>query len=69
MFQKLTVEGMSCQHCKKNIEDTLQELPGMNKVTAYYDKGFVDVDFNEEVLSIDKIISEIEDLGFEVKSN
>ena len=69
MFQKLMVQGMSCQHCKKSIEGTLEELPGMNKVTAYHDQGFVDVDFNEEVLSIDTIISEIEDLGFEVKCN
>ncbi|NLB88498.1 MAG: heavy-metal-associated domain-containing protein [Syntrophomonadaceae bacterium] len=68
MFQKLIVEGMSCQHCKKNIESTLQELSGMNKVTAYHDQGFVEVDFDDAVLSIDKIIDEIEDLGFEVKS-
>lgn len=68
MFQKLIVQGMSCQHCKKNIEGTLQELPGMNKVTAYHDQGFVEVDFNDEVLSLEKIINEIEDLGFEVKS-
>lgn len=69
MFQKLIVQGMSCQHCKHSIESTLKELPGMNKVTAYHDQGYVEVDFNEEVLSLDKIVNEIEDLGFEVKSN
>ncbi|HZK44400.1 MAG TPA: cation transporter [Syntrophomonadaceae bacterium] len=69
MINKLIVEGMSCQHCKQNIEETLEKLPGTNKVTANNDKGFVEVDYNEEILTIDKIISEIEDLGFEVKFN
>lgn len=67
MMQKLLVTGMSCQHCKKNIESTLQELPGVNKVTAYHEDGFVDVDFDEGKISLKAIVEEIEDLGFDVE--
>lgn len=63
------VEGMSCQHCKQSIEGTLQGLAGVNKITAYHNEGFVDVDYDESIINIDTIISEIEDLGFEVKFN
>lgn len=67
MFKKIMVEGMSCQHCKQSIEGALQELPGMNKVTAYHNDGFVEVDFDENVLELEKIVNEIEDIGFDVK--
>ncbi len=66
MMQKLLVQGMSCQHCKKNIESTLQELPGVNKVTAHHDAGFVDIDFDEDKITLETIVDEIEDLGFDV---
>ncbi len=69
MLQKILVQGMSCQHCKQSIESTLQELPGINKVTAYHNEGFVDVDYNEELINLDTIVDEIENLGFEVKFN
>lgn len=69
MLEKLLVEGMSCTHCKQSIENGLKELEGMNKVIAYHDEGFVDVDYNEDILDIATIINEIEDLGFDVKSN
>ena len=67
MFKKIMVEGMSCQHCKQSIEGALQELPGMNKVTAYHNDGFVEVDFDENVLELETIVNEIEDIGFDVK--
>ncbi len=69
MFKKILVEGMSCKHCKQSIEGTLQELPGMNKVTAYHEKGFVEVDYDENLLKLDKIIDEIEDIGFDVNKD
>ncbi len=69
MFKKILVEGMSCQHCKHSIEGTLQKLSGVNKVTAYHEEGFVEIDFDESLLNLDKIVDEIEDIGFDVNTN
>jgi copper chaperone len=67
MLKKLMVTGMSCQHCKHNIETTLKQLNGIKDVTAYYQDGYVNVDFDESQIKLEKIVQEIEDLGFDVK--
>ena len=66
MFKKLTVDGMSCQHCKHNIETVLKKMDGVKKATAYYNEGYVDVDFDDSKLKIEEIMAEIEDLGFDI---
>ncbi len=67
MFTKLLVAGMSCKHCKQSIEDSLIGLEGINKVEAQYAQGFVEVDFEETMISVEKIAEEIGYLGYEVK--
>ena len=67
MIKKLMVEGMSCQHCKNNIETFLKQMDGINKVTAYYNEGFVNVDFDNSQVKLEDIVDQIEDLGFDVK--
>lgn len=67
MFKKLMVEGMSCQHCKHNIETVLKQMAGIKEATAYYNEGYVNVDFDENQVKLEEIVDEIEDLGFEVK--
>ena len=67
MIKKLMVEGMSCQHCKNNIETVLKQMDGINKVTAYYNEGFVNVDFDNSQVKLEDIVDQIEDLGFDVK--
>lgn len=69
MFTKLLVSGMSCQHCKHSIEDTLRSLEGVNKAEANYIQGFVEVDFDTAIISLEKIAAEIAELGYEVKYN
>lgn len=69
MLEKLLVDGMSCQHCKQSIEGALQKLNGVNKVVAYHEEGFVDIDYDEKIIDIEMIVEEIEDLGFDVKTS
>lgn len=67
MSKKLLVEGMSCQHCKQSIETSLKQLDGVKEVTAYYNEGYVNVNFDDNQIKLDQIVQEIEDLGFDVK--
>lgn len=69
MLTKLLVTGMNCRHCKQSIEDNLMELEGINRAEAHYTEGFVEVDFEETQITVEKIAAEIDDLGFEVKLN
>lgn len=67
MFKKLMVEGMSCQHCKHNIETVLKQMEGVKKATAYHNEGYVDIDFDDSRVKLEEIVDQIEDLGFDVK--
>lgn len=69
MITKLLVNGMSCGHCEHSIEDSLIGLEGINKVEAQYTNGFVEIDFEDTVITVEKIAAEIEALGYEVKYN
>lgn len=67
MVKKLPVEGMSCQHCKSSIETAVKQLEGVKEVTADYKEGFVIINYEENKIALDKLINEIEELGYEVK--
>lgn len=66
MEKQLKVEGMSCSHCKKAVEDAVDKVNGVDQVTATPDNDTVDVTFNGE----DKVLSEVEsaiyDAGYDV---
>jgi copper chaperone CopZ len=41
-------------------------MDGVKEATAYYNEGYVDVDFDNSKVKIEEIMAEIEDLGFDV---
>ncbi|WP_394189434.1 copper chaperone CopZ [Paenisporosarcina quisquiliarum] len=61
----LQVQGMSCGHCVKAIENSVGALNGVEKVNVQLDAGTVDVEFNNEV-DVQKITDTIEDQGYTV---
>ena len=62
---KLTVDGMSCAHCEKAVEDVLAEL-GAEKVKASAKKGFVKLQFDVSKISPDAIRQGIAGAGYTV---
>lgn len=62
---KLTVEGMSCNHCVVSIEGAVKELGAVGKVDLT--NKTVDVTFDDAQVSLDKIKEAIEDQGYDVK--
>lgn len=63
----LQVQGMSCGHCVKTIENSVGALNGVEKVNVQLDAGTVDVEFNNEV-NVQQISDTIEDQGYTVES-
>ncbi|MFS0855598.1 MULTISPECIES: copper chaperone CopZ [Paenibacillus] len=60
----LQVEGMSCQHCVNSIEGALKEIGAKGKVDLK--KNTVDVSFDENQITIDRIKETVEDQGYDV---
>ena len=57
------IEGMSCSHCAKKVEDALYGLPETEDVKVNLDDKNAEVEFSSEV--DDKIISDlIKSVGF-----
>ncbi len=60
----LLVNGMSCNHCKMAIENALQDI-GVKSEVDLANKS-VKIEFDQDKVSIKKIIEEIEGQGYEV---
>lgn len=63
----LNVQGMSCGHCVNSIEGNVGKLDGVQSVKVNLDEGKVDVAFDSEAVSLERIKEEIEEQGYEVE--
>jgi len=64
----LQTPDLSCAHCVKTIQETLSSLDGITKASASEDTKSVDVEFDEEVISLGKIESALREVGYPVLS-
>lgn len=60
----LQVQGMSCQHCVDSIEGALKEIGVQGKVDLK--NNSVDVSFDENQISMERIKETIEEQGYDV---
>lgn len=62
---KIKVEGMTCNHCKMNVESNIQKMQGVeNAIVSLSD---AEVEISEENIDLSTIKKKIEDLGYEFK--
>lgn len=66
MKVQIKIEGMSCQHCVKRVEEALKENFETNTVNVDLGNNQAMVDFINEV-SDQQIKDVIEDVGYDVK--
>ena len=65
---KLRVTGMTCGGCENAIRLTLRQLQGIASITASHKDESVEVSYDSEEVSRDKIARAIEDLGYQVSA-
>ncbi|HBK67759.1 MAG TPA: heavy metal transport/detoxification protein [Firmicutes bacterium] len=65
MKKKILIEGMTCQHCVKHVEEALKELAGVQSVTVDLPGKVATLKLSQEVAD-EKLKAIIEDLGYEV---
>jgi copper chaperone len=63
MTRNFEVPGMTCDHCKRAIEEEVGQLDGVVEVVVNVDKKFVTVD---GLAGEQAIISAINEAGYEV---
>lgn len=65
MKKKLLVEGMSCGHCVKHVEEALLEMDGVVSAKADLEDKIALVELNKEI-SDDAFKKAIEEAGYEL---
>lgn len=63
----LNVIGMSCGHCVNAVEGSVGALNGVSSVKVDLKAAKVDVEYNPNEVSLDKIKETIDDQGYDVK--
>lgn len=56
------VEGMTCNHCKANVERAINSLEGVKETVADPATGLVII--KAEELDLDKVKSSVEKIGY-----
>jgi len=65
MKKTIFIEGMSCNHCKMRVENTLNELDGVTSAVVQLDNKLAEVEFSAEI-SNEVLTEAIDDIGFDV---
>lgn len=66
MKQTIPVIGMACSACSANIEKKLNELDGINAASVSLPGRSALVDFDPQVISLEKMKAEINALGYDL---
>jgi len=61
------VDGMTCQSCVRNIEDTLGQLPGVKTIKVSLEEKCADIVFDARLQSPSSLGDRIEDMGFDAR--
>jgi copper chaperone len=60
------VPDMSCGHCKAAVEGELNKLSGVEHSNADFEKGIVEVRYDEDLVAADDLRGAIEEAGYSV---
>lgn len=63
----LNVSGMKCGGCESSLTHALSALTGVTEVKASHVQKRVDVEFDDQQISVDDIEDAIIDAGFKIE--
>ena len=64
MKKTFRVPDMYCPSCPMHLEALEDELTGVRYISASYKKLSLEIDFDENLISVDQIISAVNELGY-----
>jgi len=66
MKKIIRVKGMTCKSCEMLIKEEVEELEGVKSCDVSQKRGEAVVEYDENMVKIDKIIDTIKEEGYEV---
>lgn len=66
MKQTIPVIGMACSACSANVEKKLSELDGINSASVSLPGRSVLIDYDPDVISLEKMKTEINEIGYDL---
>jgi copper chaperone CopZ len=66
---KLRIPDMHCSACAMKLEGIEDDLPGIFKVRASYHRQSLEVEFDEDQVSEEEILTAVGRLGYTPESN
>ena len=60
------VPEMSCGHCKATVEGKLNKLSGVERSNADFEKGIVEVSYDDDRVTTGELEDAIEEAGYSV---
>ena len=64
MKQKFSVTGMSCSACSAHVEKSVKKLEGIEEVQVNLLSNSMEVEYQPEKITADKIIQAVEHAGY-----
>lgn len=64
-----TIKDMHCSSCVIRIEGIEDDLPGIKRISASYQKQKMEIEYNENIINEGQIIKTVEKLGYHVESD
>ena len=65
MSQTITVDGMSCEHCERTVEDALEAVEGVTAATADHEAASVTVEGEADT---ETLVVAVDDAGYEASA-
>lgn len=66
LTHKLSIGGMTCINCQNKIEQALKRVDGVEEVSVSYKDGIARFAYDSDIVSLEKIVSIIEELDYKV---
>ena len=64
----LKVPDMTCGHCELSVQEALDDLVGVERAKADHATGDVEVDYDEDKVSVEQMGEAIEEVGYTLRS-
>lgn len=62
--KKFKIAGMHCTSCAMTIDFDLEDLAGVTSAKTNYAKQECEIEFDEEIIKLEKILEQIEKTGY-----
>lgn len=61
-----SVDGMSCDHCKRSLEEAVKSLAGVTGAAVDLEQNLVEITFDEKTVEKEALVEAIETAGYRV---